>query len=400
VNAARAADPTDEQRMLRDLARRFTDEQVIPQAAIHDREDTYPEDLVRRMSELGFLGATVPESYGGLGLDVTSYAMLVEELSRGWIAASGVMNTHLVGGYLLKRFGTEEQRRRFLPRMATGELRGAFALSEPHCGSDVQAIRTTATRDGSDYVVNGSKMWITSGLHAGVVLTLVRTDPDASPRHAGMSCLIVEKEPGAASNAGRWAGLDVGPKIRKLGYRGVETTELFFDGYRCPAENVLGGEEGIGAGFRQMMEALELGRVNVAARGVGVARRALELAIRYAQERHAFGKPISDHQGVSFRLADMATKVEAARELTYSAARRKDAGARIDLEAGMAKLYACEAAKDVVEDSMRIHGGYGYTSEYEIERLYRDVLLLVIGEGTSDIQRLVIAKRLLERRRS
>jgi alkylation response protein AidB-like acyl-CoA dehydrogenase len=395
MTGGNAAEAIDDQRLLRDLARRFTDEKVIPAAAIHDREDSYPAALIETMAELGFLGATVPEEYGGLGLDVTSYAVLVEELSRGWITVSGVMNTHLIGAYLLKHFGTEEQRHRWLPRMATGELRAAFSLSEPHCGSDVQAIRTTATLQDDHYEIRGQKMWVTSGLRAALVFTLVRTDPEASPPHTGMSCMIVEKEPGAVHNEGPHAGLDVGGKIPKLGYRGVETVELFFDGYRCPSNNVLGGPAGVGHGFRQMMAALELGRVNVAARGVGVARRALELALAYAQQREAFGRPIASHQGIQFKLADMATKVEAARLLTYSAARKKDRGQRSDLEAGMAKLYACEAARDVVEDALRIHGGYGYSTEYEIERLYRDVPLLVIGEGTSDIQRLVITRRLL-----
>jgi alkylation response protein AidB-like acyl-CoA dehydrogenase len=325
--------------------------------------------------------------------------MIVEELSRGWISISGIVNTHFIGSYLLMKFGTEEQRQRYLPRMATGEIRAAFSLSEPELGSDVQAIKTTARKvDDGTYEINGQKMWVTNGLLAALVFVLVRTDPQAEPRHRGMTCFIAEKEPGVAQGTGPAAGFNVPPKIKKLGYKGVESTELVFDGYRCPAGNILGGEEaGLGRGFAQMMDALEVGRVNVAARGVGIAQRALELALRYAQERRAFGKPIAEHQAIQFKLADMATKVEAARLLTLKAARMKDAGERSDLEAGMAKLFASEAGKEVVEDSFRIHGGYGYSKEYEIERLYRDAPLLLIGEGTSEIQRMVIGKKLLER---
>src|SRR3712207_6489656 len=358
-------------------------------------EDKFPEAVVEQMKELGLFGVTIPEEYGGMGLDLTTYAMIVEELSRGWISISGVVNTHFIGSYLLGRYGTEAQRERLLPRMATGELRAAFSLSEPELGSDVQAIKTTARRrEDGDYEITGQKMWVTNGLLSGVVFVLVRTDPAADPPHRGMTCFICEKEPGAAESP----GLTVPPKIRKLGYKGVESTELVFDGFRCPADMVLGGEDaGLGKGFAQMMDALEVGRVNVAARGVGIAQRALELALRYSQQRRSFGKPIAQHQAVQFKLADMATKVEAARLLTLKAARMKDAGERSDLEAGMAKLFASEIGKEVVEDAFRIHGGYGYSKEYEIERLYRDAPLLLIGEGTSEIQRMVIGKKLLER---
>ena len=286
--------------------------------------------------------------------------------------------------------------------MATGELRAAFSMSEPELGSDVQAIKTSARKvDDGAWEINGQKMWVTNGLLSGLVFVLVRTDPDADPRHRGMTCFVAEKEPGVAQNTGAYAGLIVPPKIRKLGYKGVESTELVFDGYRCPAENVLGGEEaGLNRGFAQMMDALEVGRVNVAARGVGIAQRALELALRYAQDRRAFGKPIGEHQAIQFKLADMATQVEAARLLTLRAARLKDAGERSDLEAGMAKLFASEAGHDCVEQSLRIHGGYGYSKEYEIERLYRDAPLLLIGEGTSEIQRMVIGRKLLQRSRA
>jgi alkylation response protein AidB-like acyl-CoA dehydrogenase len=284
--------------------------------------------------------------------------------------------------------------------MATGEIRAAFSLSEPEVGSDVQGIKSTAGKDeaSGDWILNGQKMWVTNGLLSALVFVLMKSDPKADPPYTGMTCFITEKEPGASENTGDYAGLTIPPKIKKMGYKGVESTELVYDGYRCPPERILGGEEaGLGQGFRQMMDALEVGRVNVAARGVGIAQRALELALRYSQERKTFGRPIAKHQAIQFKLADMATKVEAARLLTFKAARMKDAGQRSDVEAGMAKLFASEAGKEVVEESFRIHGGYGYSKEYEIERLYRDAPLLLIGEGTSEIQRMVIGKKLLER---
>ena len=332
-----------------------------------------------------------------MGLDLTTYAMIVEELARGWISVAGIVNTHFIGSYLLMKFGTDEQKAKFLPKMATGENRAAFSLSEPECGSDVQALKSTATDKGDHYEVNGAKMWVTNGLRSGLVFLLVKTDVDASPPYKGMTCLITEKEPGAGENTGEYAGLTVPPQIKKMGYKGVESTELVYDGYKCPKENVLGGENGVGKGFVQMMDALEVGRVNVAARGVGIAQRALELGLKYAQERITFGKPIAQHQAIQFKLADMATKVEASRLLTMRAARLKDAGESSELEAGMAKLFSSEAGKEVVEDSFRIHGGYGYSKEYEIERLYRDAPLLLIGEGTSEINRMVIGRKLLER---
>jgi alkylation response protein AidB-like acyl-CoA dehydrogenase len=386
---------TDEQKAIIEMVRQFVDEQIIPKAEHYDGADEYPEPIVEQMKELGLFGVTIPEEHGGMGLDLSTYTMIVEELSRGWISISGVVNTHFIGTYLLSKFGTEAQKEKLLPRMATGEIRAAFSLSEPELGSDVQAIKASATKtqDG-DYELNGQKMWVTNGLMSGVVFVLVKTDRDASPPYKGMTCFICEKEPGAAENP----GLTVPPKIKKMGYKGVESTELVFDGYRCPADMILGGEEaGLGKGFIQMMDALEVGRVNVAARGVGIAQRALELGLRYAQERKTFGKQIAEHQAIQFKLADMATKVEAARLLTMKAARMKDAGERSDLEAGMAKLFASEIGKEVVEDAFRIHGGYGYSKEYEIERLYRDAPLLLIGEGTSEIQRMVIGKKLLQR---
>ena len=391
-------DKTDEQKAITEMVRQFADEQILPNAEKYDHEDSFPEPIVEQMKELGLFGTTIPEEYGGMGLDLTTYAMIVEELSRGWISISGIINTHFIGSYLLMKFGSEEQKQKYLPRMATGEIRAAFSLSEPELGSDVQAIKTAAKKDGDHYVINGQKMWVTNGLRAALVFTLVKTDPEADPRHRGMTCFIAEKEPGVGENTGDYAGFTVPPQLKKMGYKGVESTELVFDGYRCPAENILGGEEaGLNKGFAQMMDALEVGRVNVAARGVGIAQRALELGLRYSQERKTFGRPIAQHQAIQFKLADMATQVDAARLLTIRAARLKDAGERSDLEAGMAKLFASEAGRFCVEESFRIHGGYGYSKEYEIERLYRDAPLLLIGEGTSEIQKMVIGKKLLGR---
>ncbi len=379
------------------MVHQFVDEQILPNAEHYDHEDLFPEPIVEQMKELGLFGVTIPEEYGGMGLDLTTYAMIVEELSRGWISISGVINTHFIGSYLLMKFGTEEQKQKYLPRMATGEIRAAFSLSEPELGSDVQAIKTSAQEDGRRRLrdqrpedVGDERPALGAGLHARED----RPGRGAAPR--GMTCFIAEKEPGVGENTGAYAGLNVPPQIKKMGYKGVESTELVFDGYRCPAENILGGEEaGLNKGFAQMMDALELGRVNVAARGVGLAQRALELALRYSQERRTFGKPIAEHQAIQFKLADMATQVDAARLLVLRAARMKDAGERSDLEAGMAKLFASEAGRFCVEECLRIHGGYGYSKEYEIERIYRDAPLLLIGEGTSEIQRMVIGRKLL-----
>ncbi len=395
---AAVIEKTDEQQAICEMVRQFADEQILPNAEHYDHEDSFPEPIVEQMKELGLFGVTIPEEYGGMGLDLTTYAMIVEELSRGWISISGVINTHFIGSYLLMKFGSDEQREKYLPRMATGEIRAAFSLSEPELGSDVAAIKTKATKqDDGTWEINGQKMWVTNGLRSDLVFVLVRTDPEGV-RHNGMTCFIAEKVGGEHENTGEYKGLNVPPQLRKMGYKGVESTELVFDGYRCPAENVLGGEAaGLNKGFGQMMDALEVGRVNVAARGVGIAQRALELALRYSQERKTFGKPIAQHQAIQFKLADMATQVDAARLMTMRAARMKDAGVRSDLEAGMAKLFASEAGRFCVEESFRIHGGYGYSKEYEIERLYRDAPLLLIGEGTSEIQRMVIGKKLLER---
>ena len=391
-------DKTDEQQAITEMVRQFADEQILPNAEHFDHEDEFPAEIVEQMKELGLFGVTIPEEYGGMGLDLTTYVMIVEELSRGWISISGIINTHFIGSYLLMKYGTDEQKQKYLPRMATGEIRAAFSLSEPEMGSDVQALKTNAKKDGDFYVINGQKMWVTNGLRSDLVFVLVVTNPDAEKRHQGMTCFIAEKEGGVHENTGDYAGLNVPPILKKMGYKGVESTELVFDGYRCPPENILGGEEdGLNKGFPQMMDALEVGRANVAARGVGIAQRALELALKYSQERKTFGKPICEHQAIQFKLADMATQVEAARLLTIRAARLKDAGVRSEMEAGMAKLFASEAGRFCVEESFRIHGGYGYSKEYEIERLYRDAPLLLIGEGTSEIQRMVIGKTLLQR---
>jgi alkylation response protein AidB-like acyl-CoA dehydrogenase len=398
VDTSAYREMTDEQEAIVEMVRQFADEQIIPNAEHYDHEDTFPEPIVEQMKELGLFGVTIPEEYGGMGLDLATYALIVEELSRGWISISGVVNTHFIGSYLLMKFGTEEQKQYFLPKMATGEIRAAFSLSEPETGSDVQGIKGTAKLDDDgNWELNGQKMWVTNGLGSAVVFVLMKNDTKADPPYKGMTCFITEKEPWKEVNEGKFAGLTVPPKIKKMGYKGVESTELVYDGYKCPPERVLGGPDGVGEGFKQMMDALEVGRVNVAARGVGIAQRALELALKYSQERKTFGKPIAEHQAISFKLADMATRLEAARLVTRKAARMKDAGERSDLEAGMAKLLASETGKENVEDAFRIHGGYGYSKEYEIERLYRDAPLLLIGEGTSEIQRMVIGKKLLQR---
>jgi alkylation response protein AidB-like acyl-CoA dehydrogenase len=382
--------PGDEVRdELVELVRTFCRNEIIPIANRCDHADEYPAALVEQMKELGLFGITVPTEYGGLGLDYLTYAMVVEELAYGWMSVSGFLNTHFMACFLIKTFGTEEQRQHFLPRLATGEIRAAYSLSEPDAGSDVQSIRTRAVRDGDEYVVNGTKMWLTNGLHAGLVVTLVKTDV-TDPPYRGMSVLLVEKEPSAE----RDRGITVSRQVHKLGYRGIETVELVYDDHRVPAEMVLGGEEG--QGFHQMMAAVELGRINIAARAVGVGRRALEESLRYAQERETFGKPIAAHQAIAFKLADMATKVTAARLMCHDAARRKNAGERVDLLAGMAKLFASEACWEVTQEALRIHGGNGYADEYDIERLYRDAPLMIVGEGTNEIQKMVIARRLLE----
>ena len=384
---------TVEQREVVATVREWVEREVYPVASDYEHADEFPASLVEDMKELGLFGVTIPERYGGLGLDLLTYALIQVELSRGWMSLSGVLNTHFISAWMLQAHGTEEQRERHLPRMATGEIRFAYSMTEPHAGSDVQSIRTRAVRDGDDFVITGQKMWATNGLRAGAIMLLAVTEPDADPRHRGMTAFIVEKEP----DVEELPGLRIPGKLSKLGYKGVETTELLFDGFRTPVASILGGESALGRGFYQFMEGIELGRVNIAARAVGIATRAFEEAIRYAQQRETFGKPIAQHQAVQLKLAQMATKIEAARLLTLQAAERKSAGERADLEAGMAKLFATETAEEVALEAMRIHGGYGYSQEFVVERIYRDAPLLIIGEGSNEIQQLVIARRLLEK---
>ena len=367
----------------------FVDREVRPVARDLEHTNTFPADLIDRMRGLGVFGMVIPEEYGGGPVSTPCFALVAAELARGWMSLAGAMGPHSVVSTLLTAFGTDEQRRTWLPRLATGEIRAAMALTEPGGGSDLQAMRTVAVRqaDGS-YVVTGGKTWITSGRRAGLIALLCKTDPQASPSHRGVSLLLVE--PGA--------GFSVSRDLPKLGYKGVESCELVFDGYHAPADALLGGVEG--EGFAQMMRGLELGRIQVAARAVGVAQAAVDDAVRYAQERESFGKPIWEHQAVGHLLATMATKTEAARRLMLYAAEKYDVGDRCDLEAGMAKLFASEACLEVTADAMRVHGGYGYSPEFDVERYYRDAPLMVLGEGTNEIQKNVIAKQLINRART
>ncbi len=374
--------------------REFVDAEIIPVAGDLEHNDEYPKDIVDGLKELGVFGLMIPEEYGGLGQSLLTYALVVEEIARGWMSVSGVINTHFIVSHMVLHHGTEEQKQHYLPKMAEGEIRGAFSMSEPGCGSDVSAISSKAVSDGDDYLLTGQKMWLTNGGSSNLVAVLVKTD-NAAPEDASvykrMSTFLIDKPEGFGEVR---EGLTIPGKIEKMGYKGVDTTELVMDGLRLPASAILGGEPG--KGFYQMMDGVEVGRVNVAARACGLALRAFELGIEYAQQRVTFGKQISEHQAVAFRLADMATKVEAAHQMMVMAARTKDNGERNDLEAGMAKYLASEYCKEVVEDSFRIHGGYGYSKEYEIERLYREAPMLMIGEGTADIQKMIVARRLLE----
>jgi alkylation response protein AidB-like acyl-CoA dehydrogenase len=387
---------TDVQQEILSTVRAFVDKEILPVATELEHRDEYPTGIVEGLKDLGVFGLMIPEEYGGLGESLLTYALAVEEISRGWMSVSGIINTHFNVAYMIERHGTQEQKEYFLPRMAAGEVRGAFSMSEPGLGSDVSAIRTRAVRDGDAYVINGQKMWLTNGGSANLVALLCRTDegqPADAPPHRSMTTFLIEKEPGFGANPAV-PGLTVPGKIEKMGYKGVDTTELVLQDVRIPADRVLGGAGG--RGFYQMMDGVEVGRVNVAARGCGVARRAFELGIAYAQQRQTFGKPIAQHQAVQFKLAEMATKVEAAHQMMVNAARKKDSGERNDLEAGMAKYLASEFCKEVVEDAFRIHGGYGFSKEYEIERLYREAPMLLIGEGTAEIQKMIIGRRLLE----
>jgi alkylation response protein AidB-like acyl-CoA dehydrogenase len=363
---------------------RWVDAEVVPNASELELADRYPDTMVGQLADFGLFGATIPARYGGLGLDVSTYARVIEELSRGWMSLAGVVNSHLIAAQLIARYGTEDQRERWLPPMASAERRGCLSLSEHDSGSDAAALRCKATRDGDGWVIDGTKMWVTNGQRAGLVALLARAGDE------GITCFLVDKEPGLASG-----GITISRNIRKLGYRGVETVEMTYTGHRLPADRVLGGEAGVGQGFAWCLAALELGRVNVAARGVGVARAALDAALAYAATRETFGRPIGQHQAIQFKLAEMATKVEAARLLTREAASKIDSGQRADIAAGMAKLFASETAAEVALDAMRIHGGNGFTTDYPVERYYRDAPLMIIGEGTSEIQKMVIGRALM-----
>jgi alkylation response protein AidB-like acyl-CoA dehydrogenase len=366
--------------------RRFVDREVIPVAHDLEKNDTYPSKLIDKLRAMGVFGATIPEAYGGSGFDLLTYVQIIEQLSRGWMSLAGIVNTHILVAYMIATYGTEDQRQRYLPVMAEGEKRAGICISEANAGSDVQAITMTAVREGDEYVLNGSKLWVTNGVHGSIFAVLARTDTAIHPPYRGMSVFLVEKGT---------PGLIASRIFEKTGYKGVETAELVFEGVQVPAANLLGGSEG--EGFKHIMSGLEVGRINVAARAVGVAQAAFNDSIKYAQQRFTFGKPIAQHQAIQLKLADMATKIEAARLLLQQAARKKDLGERCDLEAGMAKLFATEICQEVTLEAMRIYGGFGYTKEFNVERYYRDAPFMLVGEGTSEIQRLVIARQLLER---
>ena len=376
---------TSEEVMILDSVDSFLERDVRPVARELEASDTYPQSIVDRMIELGLFGATISTEYGGLGLSATTYAAIIERISAVWMSVSGIFNSHLIMAAAVQRFGTERQKKYYLPKFASGELRGGIGLTEPDCGTDLQGIRTQAVGEDDHYVVNGTKTWITNSAEGGILAVLVKTDPRAEPAHRGMSLLLIEKGP----------GFNVVRKLDKLGYKGIDTAELFFEDCKVSRENLVGEEEG--RGLQQILSGLELGRINIAARGVGIARACLEESIAYAQVRKSFGKPICEHQAIQLKLADMATRVEAARLLTESAARAYDSGERCDMEAGMAKLHASEAAISNSVDAMRIHGAYGYSREFNIERYYRDAPLLAIGEGTNELQRIIISKQLVAR---
>ena len=379
---------SSEETMILDSVDKFLERDVRPVARELEASDTYPEAIVDRMIELGLFGATISTEYGGLGLSATTYASIIERISAVWMSVSGVFNSHLIMAAAVQRFGTERQKKYYLPKFASGELRGGIGLTEPDCGTDLQGIRTQAVGEDDHYVVNGAKTWITNSAEGGILAVLVKTDPRAEPAHRGMSLLLIEKGP----------GFNVVRKLDKLGYKGIDTAELFFEDCSVSRENLVGEEEG--RGLQQILSGLELGRINIAARGVGIARACLEESITYAQVRKSFGKPICEHQAIQLKLADMATRVEAARLLTESAARAYDSGERCDMEAGMAKLHASEAAISNSVDAMRIHGAYGYSREFNIERYYRDAPLLAIGEGTNELQRIIISKQLVARNKA
>jgi alkylation response protein AidB-like acyl-CoA dehydrogenase len=388
---AQTAGLTEVQQEILATVRAFVDKEVVPHAQALEHDDAYPQDIVDGMKEMGLFGLTIPEEHGGLGESLLTYALVVEQIARGWMSVSGVINTHFIVAHMITHHGTDEQKRRFLPPMALGEVRGSFSMSEPDLGSDVAAITTRAVQDGDGFVLDGAKMWLTNGGTSNLTAVLVRTDEGADRPHRNLTCFLVEKPVGYGEVA---PGLVIPGKIDKMGYKGVDTTEMVFRGHRVPAANVLGGRRG--GGFAQMMDGVEVGRVNVAARACGISIRAFELAVSYAQQRRTFGRPIAEHQAIAFKLAEMATKVEAAHLMMVNAARLKDSGERFDVESGMAKLLASEYCAEVVQESFRIHGGYGYSKEYEIERLMREAPFLLIGEGTSEIQKTIISRGLLK----
>jgi len=388
---AQTAELTEVQREILSTVRTFVDKEIIPRAQELEHTDTYPQDIVDGMKQLGLFGLMIPEEYGGLGESLLTYALVVEEIARGWMSVSGVINTHFIVAYMLIQHGTPAQRAHYLPAMAAGEVRGAFSMSEPGLGSDVAAIRTRARTDADGgYVIDGAKMWLTNGASSTLVAVLVKTDEGAEKPHQNLTAFLVEKPTGFGEVK---PGLTIPGKIEKMGYKGVDTTELVFDGYRAGSDDILGGVPG--RGFAQMMDGVEVGRVNVAARACGISIRAFELAVEYAQQRETFGKPIAAHQAIAFQLAEMATKVEASHLMMVNAAKLKDSGKRNDVEAGMAKLLASEYCAEVTTQAFRIHGGYGYSKEYEIERLMREAPFLLIGEGTSEIQKTIISRGLL-----
>lgn len=375
---------TEEQKQILTMIRDFARREIEPIASEHEDSDTYPTALVEQMKKLGLFGITISERYGGMGVNTQTYAQIIQEISRAWMSVSGILNSHLIMAHLVELFGTEDQKQHFLPAMATGAKRGGIGITEPDCGSDVAAIKTHGVRQGKDYLVNGTKLMITNGEQGNTFAVIIKTDREIRPPHRGLSCFIMEKGPGFTS----------GRHLRKLGYRGVDTSELIFNDFRVPADSLIGKREG--EGFKQVMTGLELGRINVGARAVGVATAAFEKAIAYAQKRHTMGVPIAQHQAIQLKLADMYTKISAAKLLVAQAAWKKDHGERCDLEAGMAKLFASETCEEVALEAMRIHGGYGFFKDFTVERYYRDAPLMIIGEGTNEIQRLVIARNLLK----
>ena len=385
MSSAKATDGSGMDIQILEAVDKFLVREVDPHVMALEHADEYPVDMVEGMQRLGLFGCIIPEEYGGMGLPITTYAKIVERVCESWMSLSGIFNSHLIMANAVMRFGTDAQKREWLPKFTSGQIRGGLALTEPNCGTDLQAIRTTAVRKGDDYVINGTKTWISNGIHGTCFALLVKTDPKAEPRHKGTSLFLAQKGD----------GFTVSRKLEKLGYKGIDSAELIFEDYHIPSDRLIGAQEGLG--LKHALGGLELGRINVAARGVGVAKRALDLALAYAQQRETFGQPIANHQAIQLKLADMATRLEASRHLTRAAAQALDAGERCDMEAGMAKLFATETALYNATESMRVHGGYGYSKEFEIERLYRDAPLLCIGEGTNELQRIIIARELVAR---